>query len=298
MRLICPNCDAQYEVDASMIPDQGRDLQCSNCGHTWFQPGAYAPPEADDDLTVEAQDFDAPDALADTLAGDPAESAPDAEPGNAPERADGGDAAGPAGMPAAAAMPADRAVIDEELLSVLREEAAREVEARRAEGTALETQPDLGLAAVALGAAPRPGPVDAQAEGPGERVALVRDAAQDDAGEPGGTRGPRRELLPDIEEINSTLSATRARNAGGEISADEPAPLRHSGFRRGFSLALLAMFIMLGLYVLAPSIAERVPATGPLLERYVGAVNGARVWLDDKMRSSTEALRAGEDQGG
>lgn len=37
MRLICPNCSAQYEVDGSMIPDDGRDVQCSNCGHTWFE---------------------------------------------------------------------------------------------------------------------------------------------------------------------------------------------------------------------------------------------------------------------
>ena len=37
MRLICPNCDAEYEVDASAIPYDGRDVQCSNCGHAWFQ---------------------------------------------------------------------------------------------------------------------------------------------------------------------------------------------------------------------------------------------------------------------
>lgn len=46
MRLICPNCSAQYEIDASLIPDEGRDVQCSNCGHTWFElppaPPAYA----------------------------------------------------------------------------------------------------------------------------------------------------------------------------------------------------------------------------------------------------------------
>ena len=37
MRLVCPNCDAEYEVDATVIPDTGRDVQCSNCGHAWFQ---------------------------------------------------------------------------------------------------------------------------------------------------------------------------------------------------------------------------------------------------------------------
>ena len=37
MRLICPNCDAQYEVPSEVIPEDGRDVQCSNCGDTWFQ---------------------------------------------------------------------------------------------------------------------------------------------------------------------------------------------------------------------------------------------------------------------
>lgn len=49
MRLGCPGCGAQYEVEASSIPDDGREVQCSACGHTWFQ---YAP------LTTAA--FDAP----------------------------------------------------------------------------------------------------------------------------------------------------------------------------------------------------------------------------------------------
>jgi predicted Zn finger-like uncharacterized protein len=43
MRLVCPNCSAQYEVDASAIPASGRDVQCSNCGHTWWQRRETAP---------------------------------------------------------------------------------------------------------------------------------------------------------------------------------------------------------------------------------------------------------------
>lgn len=39
MRLVCPNCAAQYNVDDRAIPPGGRDVQCSNCGHTWFQTG-------------------------------------------------------------------------------------------------------------------------------------------------------------------------------------------------------------------------------------------------------------------
>ena len=44
MRLICPNCDAQYEVPDNVIPAEGRDVQCSDCGNTWFQEPASAQP--------------------------------------------------------------------------------------------------------------------------------------------------------------------------------------------------------------------------------------------------------------
>lgn len=37
MRLICPNCDAQYDIADDVIPEGGRDVQCSSCAHTWFQ---------------------------------------------------------------------------------------------------------------------------------------------------------------------------------------------------------------------------------------------------------------------
>jgi len=37
MRLICPNCEAQYEVPDDAIPPGGRDVQCSNCQQSWFQ---------------------------------------------------------------------------------------------------------------------------------------------------------------------------------------------------------------------------------------------------------------------
>ena len=37
MRLGCPGCGAQYEVGADAIPEAGREVTCSACGHRWFQ---------------------------------------------------------------------------------------------------------------------------------------------------------------------------------------------------------------------------------------------------------------------
>lgn len=39
MRLICPRCGAEYEVEDRLIPAGGREVQCSSCDNVWFQLG-------------------------------------------------------------------------------------------------------------------------------------------------------------------------------------------------------------------------------------------------------------------
>ena len=36
MIITCPNCKKQFKIDNSLIPDEGRDLQCGSCNHVWF----------------------------------------------------------------------------------------------------------------------------------------------------------------------------------------------------------------------------------------------------------------------
>ena len=36
MIITCPNCNKQFNIDNSLIPDEGRDLQCGSCNHIWF----------------------------------------------------------------------------------------------------------------------------------------------------------------------------------------------------------------------------------------------------------------------
>ena len=35
MIISCPNCNKRFNIDQSLIPDEGRLLQCSNCMHKW-----------------------------------------------------------------------------------------------------------------------------------------------------------------------------------------------------------------------------------------------------------------------
>ena len=36
MIITCPNCNKQFRIDKSLIPNEGRDLQCGSCNHIWF----------------------------------------------------------------------------------------------------------------------------------------------------------------------------------------------------------------------------------------------------------------------
>ena len=36
MIITCPNCNKQFQIENSLIPDEGRDLQCGSCNNVWF----------------------------------------------------------------------------------------------------------------------------------------------------------------------------------------------------------------------------------------------------------------------
>ena len=36
MIISCPNCKKKFQIDATLVPEEGRDLQCGSCKHVWF----------------------------------------------------------------------------------------------------------------------------------------------------------------------------------------------------------------------------------------------------------------------
>lgn len=274
MRLVCPNCDAQYEVDDAVIPASGRDVQCSNCGHTWFQPGAYVP--AEDTVTApETPDVaDADDDWEDTPAAAPT-PAPEMDGDDTATVEDHGDddwddveADDAIDVPAQEPAAPQRRGLDENIADILREEA--EFSTRAREGESLESQPDLGLeegAAAATG-------------GLRERVARLRGVPS----EPPASSEPakRRDLLPDIEEINSTLRATSERpdEAQFEDVYDEDEPNQRGRFSMGFGIVILMGAILFALYLFAPSIRLMVPGAQPYIDGYVMFADGLLVKVD------------------
>ncbi|KIN60142.1 MJ0042 family finger-like domain protein [Sulfitobacter noctilucae] len=267
MRLTCPNCDAQYEVPDEVVPTAGRDVQCSNCGQTWFQHHPdNAPPEEDEEtLTVDAPSEDE-------------EVSPPPPPAPPPS-------VGP-----------ERRQLDPAVADILRQEAEAEFEARkRRQSTPLESQPDLGLDTGEPTPPPRPDmdedDADRRALEAKKRMARMRGEAEP-AAEVAATAAAmssRRELLPDIEEINSTLrndsnttgvdaDVREGLGAGGQRK-------KSGGFRRGFISVVLIFVVLALLYIYAPKMSAMVPALEGVMTAYTGFIDQLRISLARGLRA-------------
>ncbi len=301
MRLVCPECKAEYEVDDSAVPPTGRDVQCSACGHIWLQAPAGGWPEETDadserpgapEAAEDAGEEAPPDAVEGQSAA-PLPEPPEAEP--EPEAQMTAEEAPPHG-PAAATAPEHGTGTEEaqqaderpprrnpaaspEVIAILREEAEREARVRRRGRTAgLEVQSDLGLAA-----APPPRP-----EPPGE-----------DVSPPPAPRGRNR--LPAIDEIDpaslrpaprrSSSGATGAATASAAALSSDGARQR-GRYRAGFLLSAAIATAVALVYAQAGEIAVALPEAGPALDAYVAGVDALRLWLDDMARAAVEAISA------
>lgn len=305
MRLVCPNCDAEYEVDDAAVPKDGRDVQCSNCGHAWFQQH----PEIEAEAEAEADLYEAPPGAI-AQAADEAEPAEmqvevaateDATPAPEPFVAIDDDededeieavepdavAEEPESPDAADASPAPSRSLDETVLAVLREEAERETAARRAEVASppvLESQTEMPMAPPAI----------VQESGMAaavRRIARMRGlgAAPVEATEPAVEKNAksRGQLFPAIDEINSTLRTIGDRAQDEDDAVVDSLPdlnPRRGGFRRGFLTLVALAVVIVALYILAPVVAVKYPAMAGVAAAYVTAVDTARVWLDTNLR--------------
>ena len=36
MIITCPNCKKKFNIDPTLIPEEGRDLKCGSCNHVWL----------------------------------------------------------------------------------------------------------------------------------------------------------------------------------------------------------------------------------------------------------------------
>lgn len=336
MRLTCPNCGARYEVDDAMIPPEGRDVQCSECSTTWFQPGrrseARPPPrtfpleEASEAEDREAAFADEKDREAAPAEGDedpgvpewpgaepeeteaapedegapPPEATPEPEPDEAPaapvpETAETATRVVPENESADAEPPEEeqaeeassaRRGLDPSVRDILREEAEREARLRQAEAAPVETQDEMPLESE---------PEDVHRARRRSELEDAEDAFDLDEASAAHQSNSRRDLLPDIEEINSTLRASGSPDgAAGETSEDagpSPSASRRRGVRVGFLVTLAVAAGLFWLYVNEDLVSDSVPQAAPVVEGFTARVDAARFWLDDLAQD----LAASED---
>jgi predicted Zn finger-like uncharacterized protein len=271
MRLVCPNCGAQYEVPIDVIPHDGRDVQCSSCAHTWFQHHPDNDPGLADDLGQPmAQDLS--DEVAEDLAPPPS-------------------------------APVPRRAIDDGMAELFREE--REFEARARESETIETQTEFGLQP------PSEDEEERRVRQARERMARMR--GQDTAPTPEPTpqdtppdqqaaqeaasaaaQGSRRDLLPDVEELNQTLRSPQApaHVPQTEEERDLMDPPRQGGFGKGFFLVVVFSGLACAAYLLHAQIAQYLPALGPALDSYVSTINDLRSQLDAQVQTLLKSLNA------
>jgi predicted Zn finger-like uncharacterized protein len=268
MRLTCPSCGAQYEVPDDVIPEEGRDVQCSNCGNTWFQ--AHDDSQSPEKLAAEAaapKDTVWHPEVESDIADQPSVNQ-DPAPGNTPPPT-----------------PPKRRELDPSVADILREEAELEARAREAEGGSLEEQPDLGLQEPEDEAAKRARQAQdrmrrLRGEDPGAASAAAAASAVSDRPQ------SRSEMLPDVEEINQTLRSSHDRQEVRTVQADlEDDDADSGGFGRGFIFTLLIFAIAAALYVFAPQLAEALPQLEAPLDTYVTMVDQLRAWIDGQITS-------------
>lgn len=275
MRLICPNCSARYEVPADVIPAEGRDVQCSNCQETWFQTHPDTEPQTD---------------VAQTLKEHFAQSEPEAAP--IPEQFDAVSETDPIEYeferaldqeldtiaeddPDVAPAPAitherSKREIDPSVADILREEAQREREQRAAE--TFEHQDEFALDTDEPTSDPQPkksGYIDPKLVDLDE---MYKDTASD-------APASRRDLLPNIEEINSTLR--RDKKSANRDEPETQAQKNVSG-RRGFRVAIILLLLAVAVYAYANLITSNVPQLAPYLDAYVAQIDQWRAALSDQ----------------
>ena len=258
------------------MPVSGRDVQCSNCGQTWFQHHPDNAPETEEPA------LDAP--------------APDEE------------VAPPPPPPAPAPAP-ERKQLDPAVADILRQEAEAEQAARRKpQAGSLESQPDLGID---FEEANTDTEADRRAQQARDRVARMRGnepapaTAPDEASTGAAAAsalGSRGDLLPDIDEINSTLRSSASGRNTGDVGPEIEAPSvqrNRRGFRRGFLTVLFIFAVLAIIYVLAPRLSAAVPALEGPLQSYVAIIDQGRSWLDAQVQSLLQSLDSvAEDSNG
>lgn len=238
MRITCPNCAAQYEVDGSLFPDEGREVQCSSCDTVWMQaPEPKVPPIRLDAPAPKPSDR-MPAAERDALRSAVAEEIAVRDSGRTTQTEYN-------------VQPQSDGPSEDDILAALRQQIQAEGgDFEKQQGPALSQKRNLKKAAETMG-------IDVDAVDDKPRGTQVRKVVEEDeVPKKSEARSKLQRKLQDYESIAYAES--------------------RSQFRTGMWTAIAICVIGLGTYMGRDTIAETVPAAAPYLETYAGLVDQGR----------------------
>lgn len=286
MELICPSCEARYQVPDASVGEKGRQVSCMNCGHNWhaFPPLILGSSAAPPTTASPGIDFQTPPRPGRSSSA-PAYAEPDAPP-----------AAPASGPPRPAEAPRGPDASRSEQLAEIREMLA-EVQSEERAAAALAPDDDND-------------PTRVQPAPPAEPQASRPDPTAESAPEPLPTAGPpaRREPVTreDVDEDEET-DPLRRRMAMHEKQSErrrtdvERLRRRHErrasrqkrareagsgAFLTGFLLVVMVAAAMTALYMLQPQIVARMPGSEPMMTEYVETIDGLRVRVEDTVENA------------
>ncbi|OWJ71828.1 hypothetical protein CDV50_08410 [Haematobacter massiliensis] len=175
---------------------------------------------------------------------------------------------------APAALP--RRPVDADVLNVLREEAAREAEARRSPNRQSETPPATVEPAVPEAASPVPpaaaAPVQPQTTAQRDTAAAPPAKSAHPVAAPARPRNWEPAPGPVDMPVNQALE---------DFANEEEGEQGRRRFRIGFACGLLLVACLVALYIVGPGLAGDMPALAPYIATYVENVDAARSWIRD-----------------
>jgi predicted Zn finger-like uncharacterized protein len=254
MRLKCPNCAAEYDVAASMIPPEGRHVQCTACHTRWFVHPPQLPDPAEDRIIERLEAWSSrprPVAVADP----PSSRMPEAAVHLAED--DDPDAG-------------ENFVWDDP------EEKPEAEPPATVDPAVTEPEPVSGPEAAEVSAAP----VEIAATSPG--IPQPQDV-------PDQTGTPAAEVTSPPEPGNPPAPTTPSGKPALrlDLSVDPNAapeqPRPQSRFAKGLAIALAVFVLALAVYNFHDLIVARVPQAAPAIGAYVQVVDDLRQHVADQV---------------
>lgn len=298
MELICPSCEARYQLAEGAIGEKGRQVSCMNCGHGWH---AYPP------LVLETP------------------TGPVSPIARWHQGTEGGSDAGHAsdsaqrpvldrGRPAA---PAQMATSRSEQMAEIRDILA-EVQSEEHANAALSPDPvDDGRTRIDPRPEPSEEPKPATDPGPAAAArggaAAVTSAGVTELDDAAAARArqierdfsdPLREQIGQVEKKREKPlkrpDDRRLRRAHDrkERKRKRREAAGSGAFLTGFLLVVMIVSLMAAIYLLHPQIIERVPSLAPALTDYVATIDGLRVNIAEGFEKARDWVVNSANKGG